>query len=235
MISLSALKLLHSDVSVQKNPMSPLRCENISCRRAASNETRSRFIEDFSAVFESGDITGFCGSDTEEMDLLLNILGMIERPDSGRLEVLDREVLTMPAAESMQHRDTSFGYLFTHPHLLPSFTVAENVAMPFFRICGRDDEAEARECTLKALEFTGVADLHGVPVGELHEPANWRVALARAIVHSPAVLIAVSPPSPLLLPLVRRLADEFGTAVLWNGEKTDLEPFANQLVEMTPR
>jgi len=106
--------------------------------------------------------------------------------------------------------------------------------MPFLRICGRD-EAEARERTLEALEFTGVADLHGVPVGELHEPANWRVALARAIVHSPAVLIAVSPPSPLLLPLVRRLADEFGTAVLWNGDKTDLEPFANQLVEMTPR
>jgi hypothetical protein len=47
------------------------------------------------------------------------------------------------------------------------------------------------------------------------------------------VLIAVSPPNPFLLPLARRLADEQGTTVLWNGSKTDVLPFSDHVVEMT--
>jgi ABC-type lipoprotein export system ATPase subunit len=210
--------------------MSPLRCENIRCLGSGASASGHGAIEDFSATFQSGQLTGFCGSDAAGKELLLNLLGMIERPESGRLVVLGNEVLQMPDAISAKIRDTSFGYLFTHPHLLPSFTVAENVAMPFLRICGEDDYQER---TLEALEFTGVASLHSVPAEELDDTAHWRVAFARAIVHSPPVLIAVSPPSPLLLPLARRLADEIGTAVLWNGDKVDLLPFADNLIEMT--
>jgi ABC-type lipoprotein export system ATPase subunit len=210
--------------------MSPLRCENIRCLGSGASASGHGAIEDFSANFNSGDLSGFCGSDAGGKELLLNLLGMIERPESGRLVVLGNEVLQIPDAISAKIRDTSFGYLFTHPHLLPSFTVAENVAMPFLRICG---EGDYQERTLAALEFSGVASFHSAPVDELDYTAHWRVAFARAIVHSPPVLIAVSPPSPLLLPLARRLADEIGTAVLWNGEKVDLLPFADNLIEMT--
>ena len=210
--------------------MSPLRCENIRCLGSGVSASGQGVIEDFSATFQSGQLTGFCGSDTSGKELLLGLLSMIERPEDGRLLVHGREVLKMPDAISAKVRDTSFGYLFTHPHLLPSFTVAENVAMPFLRIRG---EGDYQERTLAALEFAGVASFHSVPVEELDDTAHWRVAFARAIVHSPPVLIAVSPPSPLLLPLARRLADQIGTAVLWNGEKVDLLPFADNLIEMT--
>lgn len=209
--------------------MSLLRCENINCR-STTNAFRHGVIEGFSASFESGEITGFCGSDTAAKELLLSILGLIERPDSGSLVLLDQEVSEMSEPLSTKLRDTSFGYLFTHPHLLPSFTVAENVAMPFFRICGQHG---VRESTLAALEFVGIPELNAVPVGELHDFVHWRVAFARAIVHAPPVLIAVSPPHPHLLPLARRLADERGTTVLWNGNKTDVLPFSDHVVEMT--
>ncbi len=212
--------------------MIPLLCENIRCLSSGASTLRQGAIEDFSATFKSGELTGFCGSDAAGKELLLSLLGMIERPESGRLVVLGSEVLQMPGAFSAKIRDTSFGYLFTHPHLLHSFTVAENVAMPFLRICGENDYQER---TLEALEFVGVSALHGVPVGDLDDTAHWRVAFARAIVHSPAVLIAVSPPNPLLLPLARRLADEIGTAVLWNGDKADILPFADNLIEMSRR
>ncbi|MEI8292823.1 MAG: ATP-binding cassette domain-containing protein [bacterium] len=211
--------------------MSPLRCENICCRRAPAHKVREAHIDSFTATFESGDITGFCGSDTAGKELLLAILGMIEQPDSGSLSVWDQVV---PDANDPLHariRDTSFGYLFTHPHLLPSFTVAENVAMPFLRICGQDD---VREHTLAALEFAGIADLQGIQVSELPEAAHWRVAFARAIVHSPPLLVAISPPHASLLPLARRLADELGTAVLWNGDQSDALPFLDHFVEMNP-
>jgi len=210
--------------------MSPLRCENIKCHRSTANDCKHGVIEGFSSSFESGDITGFYGSDTASKELLLSILGLIERPDSGTLVLFDQDVSEMSEPDSVKLRDTSFGYLFTHPHLLPSFTVAENVAMPFFRICGQH---EAKECTLAALEFVGISDLNTIPVGELHDSVHWRVAFARAIVHSPPVLIAVSPPNPLLLPLARRLADECGTTVLWNGDKCDVLPFSDHVIEMT--
>jgi ABC-type ATPase involved in cell division len=113
--------------------------------------------------------------------------------------------------------------------LLPSFTVVENVAMPFFRICG---QVGSQERTLAALEFVGIAELHAISVGDLPDLVQWRVAFARAIVHSPPVLIAVSPPNPILLPYARRLADECGTTVLWNGDKSDLLPFSDHLVEV---
>ena len=210
--------------------MSPLRCENIHCCRPTANAFRHGLIEDFSASFESGDITGFCGSDIAAKELLLSILGLIERPDRGRVFLFDEQASEMSGPGSRKLRDTSFGYLFTHPHLLPSFTVAENVAMPFFRICGQEG---AQERTLTALEFVGIPELNAIPVGELPDSVHWRVAFARAIVHSPPVLIAVSPPNPLLLPLARRLADECGTTVLWNGDKCDVLPFSDHVVEMT--
>ena len=210
--------------------MSSLRCENIKCRRSTANDCRHGMVEGFSASFERGDITGFCGSDIASKELLLRILGLIERPDSGSLVLFEQEVSKMSEPDSIKLRDTSFGYLFTHPHLLPSFTVAENVAMPFFRICGQHG---VQESTLAALEFVGISDLNAIPVGELHVSVHWRVAFARAIVHSPPVLIAVSPPNPLLLPLARRLADECGTTVLWNGDKCDVLPFSDHVIEMT--
>lgn len=210
--------------------MSPLRCENIHCRQSTANAFKQGLIEDFSASFESGDITGFCGSDVGSKELLLIVLGLIEPPDSGRVFLFDEEALEMSSPGSRKLRDISYGYLFTHPHLLPSFTVAENVAMPFFRICGQE---RAQERTLAALEFVGITELNAIPVGELPDSVHWRVAFARAIVHSPPVLIAVSPPNPLLLPLARRLADECGTTVLWNGAKSDVLPFSDQVVEMT--
>lgn len=212
--------------------MCALRCENIRCLGPGAGALGRAVIEDFSATFQGGKVTGFCGCDDAGKEVLLTLLGMIERPDGGCLLVRGREVLKMPDAVALKVRDTSFGYLFTHPHLLPSFTVAENVAMPFLRICG---EADYRERTLAALEFAGVAALHSVPVEDLDDAEHWRVAFARAIVHSPPVLIAVSPPSPILLPLARRLADEMGTAVLWNGAKGDLLPFADTLIEMSRR
>lgn len=198
-----------------------------------SNSRRRALFENFSTDFQSGEVAGFFGADFFANELLLSVLGMIERPDGGYLEVLDRDVSKMSERIAARHRDTAFGYLFTHPHLLPSFTVAENVAMPFFRICGQDED-HARRRTLEVLEFVDIAGQHGMLVGDLDDATHWRVAFARAIVHSPAVLVAISPPSDLLLPFARRLADSFGTTVLWNCGGNRQIALADRLLDITP-
>ncbi len=206
--------------------MAPLECKNLPFR--TTHQGGEVEPEGFSDRFQSGEIIGFC--DDRDFASLLNILGMIERPASGGLSVLGENVLEMQESLAWQLRDRAFGYLFTHPHLLPTFTVAENVAMPFFRICGKREDL-ASERTSDVLLFTGIRHLCGTLVGNLDDSTRWLVALARAIVHRPPLLVAISPPSPDLLPLARILADTEGMAILWNGEKKDLLPFADRILD----
>lgn len=224
------MQTLHGG-SVPAVSMLPLRCENINCRRAPWSEAGQGSVRNFSATFAPGELAGFCGPDGSGKGLLLRVLGMIDKPDSGFLEVLGKNVFAMPEDDARAWRDAAFGYLFTHPHLLPSLTIAENVAMPFLRFHDQD-ALQARRRTLEALEFTGISELHSLPVSELDVDTSWLVAMARAVIHRPALLVATSPTSPLLLPLARRMADDFGTTVLWNGQKNQVAPYADRLLEM---
>jgi len=201
--------------------MIPLQCQHITCRRPAWNGRAQRAVEDFSESFAAGSATAFQGGDSSDAALLLSILGLIEPPDSGWIGVLGESVLEMEASASHQFRDRVFGFLFTHPHLLPSFTVAENIAMPYLRLCGNSIEA-ARERVAEVLDMAGLdVSCANLAMGNLDEAAHWRVAFARSIAHQPKILIAVSPPALFLLPLARRFAQQTGAAVLWNAGAVD--------------
>jgi ABC-type lipoprotein export system ATPase subunit len=203
--------------------MIPLRCDKLSCILPGGSPSR-----ELTAAFTVGSLWGFCGPDSER---LLNVLGVIDRPQRGRLEVLGMNVLSMSDPSARAWRDRCFGFLFAHPHLLPSFTVAENVAMPFFRLCSRDP-AMAKRRTMEILDFMGISELESSAVGDLDQSAVWRVSMARAIVHRPAILVAITPPDPQLLPIARRLADEAGTTILWNGERHHLSRHADSILDL---
>lgn len=208
--------------------MTPLQCRNITCRKPSPNGGAPNAVLDFSGNFSAGSTTVFQGR--EESGLLLSILGMIEPPDSGEIRVFGESVLEMETSAAHRFRDGAFGYLFTHPHLLPSFTVAENIAMPFLRICGNSIDA-ARERVAEVLEM---AELDGacanLAVGDIDESAHWRAAFARSIVHRPKILVAVSPPPLFLLPLARRYAEKTGAAVLWNAGSADVGGLCDRIL-----
>jgi ABC-type lipoprotein export system ATPase subunit len=174
-------------------------------------------VRNFSGDFEAGTATAFRGPDGGGIGLLMNVLGMIERPDSGNLKVLGRTVLDLESEAARELRDRSFGFLFTHPHLLPTFTVAENIAMPFLRLC-RDESGKAGARVAEVLAFSGLEECVGkADAADLDVEGLWRAAFARAIVHRPEILVAVSPPARFLLPLAARYARENGACVLWNA------------------
>lgn len=202
--------------------MIPLHCQNITCRKPSWNGRSYRAVQDFSGSFEEGTTTAFQETEDGGTGLLLGILGMIEAPDSGNISVLEHAVLEMELTAAHRLRDATFGYFFTHPHLLPSFTVAENIAMPYLRLCGNSIDA-ARE---KVGEVLAWADLDvtcaNLSIADLDEITHWRIAFARSIVHNPKILVAVSPPAPFLLPMARRYARQTGATVLWNAGTEDV-------------
>jgi ABC-type lipoprotein export system ATPase subunit len=182
------------------------------------NEDQHAFVRDVTLSFS---LAAFCelhGPDSSGRDLLLNNLGLLEPADSGTILLDGQRVSDMLEEDRRRFRNENFGFLFQNPCLLPSFSVAENVAMPLFRICGMD-AAAARERTLKVLNFCGIAHLEDQLAGRLVPSAQRRAALARALVHRPRILIAMSPRGgDEFLDLAFRTASELGLCVLWSAD-----------------
>lgn len=208
-----------------------IRCESLTCERPNWNSKGPGRVWDFSSEFDAGEFVGFCGADGCGKGLLLNVIGMLEKADSGRLVLLDHDAGAFSDEDAATFRNEACGFLFGHPYLLPSFTVAENVAMPLFRICG-GEAREARERTRQVLECAGISHLETARAGNLDPSFRWRAAFARALVHEPRVLIAISPPDPGLLPIAKLAAEKSGITVLWSGERECLLPFADRVIAL---
>ncbi|GAB4178945.1 MAG: ABC transporter ATP-binding protein [Terrimicrobiaceae bacterium] len=210
----------------------PLRCEGLTCSRATWREGQPSKVSDFSCGFRDGELCGVVGPDGCGKGLLLNMVGLLERPDAGDIFADGWQATGRSGEEIIECRNRFFGFLFSRPTLLPGFTVAENVAMPLFRICGVE-AGPARRRTMEVLEFCGVGEFCSQLADRIPEEAQDLAALARALVHQPRVLIAISPKRPEgLLPIARRAAEEFGLCVIWGGEVATVGPFAHRVVEI---
>jgi ABC-type lipoprotein export system ATPase subunit len=195
------------------NPV--LSCQDLCCRRTHWYESQPASIHDVTLSFSMATFCQFDGPDSTGRDLLLNNLGLLEPIDSGTICLEGQNMRQVPEDELRRFRNESFGFLFEHPCLLPSFSVAENVAMPLFRICGADAGA-ARERTYEVLDFCGIPHLENQLAGRLAPAAQRRAALARALVHRPRILVAISPRAgDELFDLALRAADQLGLCVLW--------------------
>jgi ABC-type lipoprotein export system ATPase subunit len=205
---------------------------DVWCARDESSALGKSRVEGVSLVAEAGRIHAFCGEDGCGKGLLLNLLGLLESPDRGSVAVGGCGAASLEASAMRSFRNETFGFLFAHPCLLPSFSVAENVAMPLFRFCG-GEARDARERTLEVLELTGIADFESDLVEHLPMTIQRRVALARAIVHRPRVLVAISPRGAGdILPVAVHLARLLDVCVLWAGDHAVLRPWADVVFSM---
>ena len=126
---------------------------------------------------------------------LLQIMGTLDEPDAGTVEIDGTVVSKMKEKELAAFRNKNIGFVFQFHQLLPEFTALENVMIPAF-LAGVSSK-EANERAVKILEFMGLADRASHKPNELSGGEKQRVAVARALINDPAVILADEPSGSL--------------------------------------
>lgn len=157
---------------------------------------------------------------------LLQIMGTLDKPDHGSVNIDGTEVSRLKEKELAAFRNRHIGFVFQFHQLLPEFTSVENVMIPAFIAGVSFKEADRRAREL--LEFMGLADRASHKPNELSGGEKQRIAVARALVNRPAVILADEPSGSLdshnkeeLHQLFFRLRDNFGqTFVIVTHDET---------------
>jgi lipoprotein-releasing system ATP-binding protein len=140
---------------------------------------------------QPGECVAIAGNSGVGKSTLLHILGTLDHPTSGSVEFRGRDVFAGSSDELARFRSEYLGFIFQFHHLLPEFNAIENVMMPG-RIAN-EDLGPLRERALALLAEVGLSHRIEHPVGKLSGGERQRVAVARAVVREPALLLADEP------------------------------------------
>ena len=144
---------------------------------------------------DKSEIVSIVGPSGAGKTTLLQIMGTLDKPDAGTVEIDGTVVSRMKERELAAFRNKNIGFVFQFHQLLPEFTALENVMIPAF-IAGVSSK-EANERAVKILDFMGLADRASHKPNELSGGEKQRVAVARALINNPTVILADEPSGSL--------------------------------------
>ena len=156
-----------------------------------SGPEQLRILEDVSFELSAGDILVITGESGSGKSTLLNIIGGLDRPDSGTISLRGTDIAGLDEAALSKYRSREIGFVFQLHYLLRDFTALENVYLPGYMAGMKKSSAMARAAELlDRVSLSGRRDHfpHQLSGGE-----RQRVALARALVNDPAVILADEP------------------------------------------
>ena len=184
-----------------------------------------------------GEMAAIVGSSGAGKSTLLHILGTLDRPDAGTLHIDGVDPFGLPPKRLATFRNTRLGFVFQFHHLLPEFTALENAAMAAY-IRGTPT-AEADRQAREWLGYLGLADRAAHRPRELSGGEQQRVAVARALINRPAVILADEPTGNLdhdnaadLHQLLYRLREDFQQTVIIVTHNAELAQLSDRVFTM---
>lgn len=189
-------------------------------------------LRDIDLQLERGEIVTIMGQSGAGKTTLLNILGTLEKPDSGTIEICGQNVDKLKEEDLSSLRNNHLGFVFQFHHLLPEFTAMENVLMPSL-IAG--DEKEVMERARELFEYVGMSERKDHYPTQLSGGERLRVAVLRAIIRKPNVVLADEPTGNLdvgnadrLLSLFNKINKDFNQAFVITTHNPDVAKIGNR-------
>jgi len=164
-------------------------------------------LKDISLEVEKGQSLAIVGPSGSGKSTLLNIIGALARPTSGRVLFDDRNLGELGDVELARIRNREIGFVFQLHHLLPQCTVLENVLVPTLTDKGRTSKQKAQRRAVELLERVGLKDWLLHRPGELSVGQRQRVAVVRALINEPKLLLADEPTGSLDEQTSQNIAD----------------------------
>lgn len=153
--------------------------------------TEVRVLNGVSLEIKRGELVAIVGASGVGKTTLLHILGTLDRPTRGQVRFNDQDVFARSDQDLAEFRNRNIGFVFQFHHLLPEFTALENAMMP--ALIRRDDWTQARAAAEAVLREVGLAHRLEHRTGELSGGEQQRVAVARALVLKPDLVLADEP------------------------------------------
>ncbi len=168
-------------------------------------------LNDLDLEVQAGDSVAITGPSGSGKTTLLNLLGTLDTPSSGSIEIADQEVSSMSEEDRAGFRNRSLGFVFQQHFLLPQCTALENVLMP--RLAGDWEESEdvTRERATSLLGELNLGDRVEHMPYQLSGGERLRVAVARALINQPKLVLADEPTGSLDPAMAEKVADLFST------------------------
>ncbi|MBV6485959.1 MAG: ABC transporter ATP-binding protein [Flavobacteriales bacterium] len=188
-------------------------------------------------TIEQGKVISIVGASGAGKSTLLQIVGTLDKPNTGLLKINDIDVFSLKDKELSLFRNKNIGFVFQFHHLLPEFTALENVCIPAF--INKTPKPEAEKRAIELLTSLGLKDrIHHKP-SELSGGEAQRVAVCRALINNPAVILADEPSGNLdsnsakeLHELFFKLREEFNQTFIIVTHNEELANMADQKLVM---
>lgn len=142
-----------------------------------------------------GEIISIVGASGAGKTTLLQIIGTLDKADSGTISINDQKLNSLRDTQLSDFRNRNIGFVFQFHQLLPEFTALENVMIP--ALIGKTKESQAKQKAKELLDMLGLSDRIEHKPNELSGGEKQRVAVARALINNPAIILADEPSGSL--------------------------------------
>jgi putative ABC transport system ATP-binding protein len=211
-----------------------IQLKNVSRTYQSNGQKPVYAVRNADLVIRKGEFIAITGPSGSGKSSLMNILGMLDRPDQGEYFFENREISTLSEDDLAEIRNRKIGFVFQKFNLLPKTTALENVELPLLY----SDKKNIRELAVEALGKVGLSDRATHRAHELSGGQQQRVAIARALVNEPDVIFADEPTGNLdstageeIMKIFRQLNESGKTIVIITHDRS-IAAYANRSIHI---